>query len=82
MVVAAWANALWFAGDNPRALEAGSRAVALAVAAECHLGLGKLRRTRNPRVAREHFTTATTMFHQMGMRFPQQRAEEESKKLL
>jgi DNA-binding SARP family transcriptional activator/tetratricopeptide (TPR) repeat protein len=31
-VVAAWANALWFAGDNPRALEAGSRAVDLAEA--------------------------------------------------
>jgi tetratricopeptide (TPR) repeat protein len=33
-VVAAWANALWFAGDNQRALEAGSRAVALADAIE------------------------------------------------
>ena len=30
VVVAAWGTALWFAGDNPRALEAGSRAVALA----------------------------------------------------
>ncbi len=50
--------------------------------AECHLGLGKLWRTSNPRVAREHLTTATTMFHQMGMRFPRERAEEESKKLV
>jgi len=32
MVVATRANALWFAGDNPRALEAGSRAVTLAEA--------------------------------------------------
>jgi len=38
--------------------------------AHCHLGLGKLhRRTSNREQAREHLTTATTMYREMDMRF-------------
>jgi DNA-binding SARP family transcriptional activator/tetratricopeptide (TPR) repeat protein len=63
---------------------------ALALAAElglrplvahCHLGLGRLWRTSNPRVAGEHLSTATTMFREMGMRFWLEQAEAEMKEL-
>ena len=63
---------------------------ALALAAElglrplvahCHLGLGRLWRTSNPRVAGEHVSTATTMFREMGMRFWLEQAEAEMKEL-
>ncbi len=38
--------------------------------AHCHLGLGKLyRRTDKREQAREHLTTATTMYREMDMRF-------------
>jgi tetratricopeptide (TPR) repeat protein len=38
--------------------------------AHCHLGLGKLyRRTGKREQATEHFTTATTMYREMDMRF-------------
>ena len=38
--------------------------------AHCHLGLGKLsRRTDKRQEAREHLTTATTMYREMEMRF-------------
>jgi hypothetical protein len=38
--------------------------------AHCHLGLGKLyRRTAKREQAREHLTTATTMYQEMDMRF-------------
>ena len=38
--------------------------------AHCHLGIGKLyRRTGKPEHAREHLTTAATMYREMGMRF-------------
>jgi len=38
--------------------------------AHCHAGLGTLyRRTGNPAQAREHLTTATTMYREMDMRF-------------
>ncbi len=38
--------------------------------AHCHLGLGKLyRRTGKREEAREHLTTATTMYREMNMRF-------------
>jgi hypothetical protein len=38
--------------------------------AHCHLGLGKLyRRTGQREQAREHLTTATTMYREMDMRF-------------
>jgi hypothetical protein len=38
--------------------------------AHCHLGLGKLcRHTGRRQQAREHLTTATTMYREMDMRF-------------
>ena len=46
--------------------------------AHCHLGLGKLyRRTGKREQAREHLTTATTMYREMGMRFWLEQAEME-----
>jgi Tetratricopeptide repeat len=46
--------------------------------AHCHLGLGKLyRRTGKREQAREHLTTATTMYREMDMRFWLERAEAE-----
>jgi len=50
--------------------------------AHCHLGLGKLyRRTGKPEQAREHLTTATTMYREMGMGFWLEQAEAESRAL-
>ena len=47
--------------------------------AHCHLGLGKLyRRTGNGEQAREHLTTATTMYREMDMRFWLEEAEAET----
>ena len=44
--------------------------------AHCHLGLGKLyRRTGKREQAREHLTTATTMYREMDMRFYLEQAE-------
>jgi class 3 adenylate cyclase/tetratricopeptide (TPR) repeat protein len=49
-----------------RAAELGMR----PLVAHCHLGLGKLyRRTGKRQEAREHLTTATTMYREMDMRF-------------
>jgi tetratricopeptide (TPR) repeat protein len=46
--------------------------------AHCHLGLGKLyRRTDKREQAQEHFTTATTMYREMDMRFWLEQAEVE-----
>ncbi len=46
--------------------------------AHCHLGLGKLyRRTGNTARAKEHLTTATTMYREMGMTFWLEQAEAE-----
>jgi hypothetical protein len=46
--------------------------------AHCHLGLGKLyRRTGQREQAREYLTDATTMYHEMGMRFWLEKAEVE-----
>jgi class 3 adenylate cyclase/tetratricopeptide (TPR) repeat protein len=46
--------------------------------AHCHLGLGKLyRRTGKADQAREHLTTATTMYREMDMRFWLEQAEAE-----
>jgi class 3 adenylate cyclase/tetratricopeptide (TPR) repeat protein len=48
--------------------------------AHCHLGLGKLyRRTDKHEQAQEHLTTATTMYHEMDMRFWLEKAEAEQK---
>ena len=50
--------------------------------AHCHLGLGKLsRRTSKRELAREHLTTATTMYREMDMRFWLEKAEAELKAL-
>jgi Tetratricopeptide repeat len=50
--------------------------------AHCHLGLGKLyRRTGRREQAREHLTTATTMYREMDMRFWLEQAEAEVKVL-
>ena len=46
--------------------------------AHCHLGLGTLyRRTGNASEGREHLTTATTMYREMGMRFWLEKADAE-----
>jgi hypothetical protein len=46
--------------------------------AHCHLGLGKLsRRTDKREQARDHLTTATTMYREMDMRFWLEQAEAE-----
>jgi len=48
--------------------------------AHCHLGLGRLyRRTGNQEQAREHLTTATTMYREMGMTYWWEQAEAEMK---
>jgi hypothetical protein len=50
--------------------------------AHCHLGLGKLyRRTGKREQAREHLTTATTMYREMDMRFWLEKAEAEMMEL-
>jgi hypothetical protein len=50
------------------------------LAAQCHLGLGKLyRRTGKREQAQEHLTTATTMYREMDMRFWLEQAEAEMK---
>lgn len=50
--------------------------------AHCHLGLGRLsRRTDQREQARDHLTTATTLYGEMDMRFWRERAEAEMKKL-
>ena len=50
--------------------------------AHCHLGLGKLyRRTGKRQEAREHLTTATTMYREMDMRYWLEQAEAEMREL-
>jgi tetratricopeptide (TPR) repeat protein len=50
--------------------------------AHCHLGLAKLyRRTGKREQARDHLTTATTLYREMDMRFWRERAEAEMKEL-
>jgi hypothetical protein len=50
--------------------------------AHCHLGLGKLYRCTGQREqAREHLTTATTMYREMDMRFWLEQAEAEIRTL-
>jgi len=52
------------------------------LAAHCHFGLGRLSRSTGKREqAREHLTTATTMYGEMGMRFWSEQAEAESRTL-
>jgi len=69
--------------DAEQAGDAYRQALALAselgmrpLAAHCHFGLGKLyRQTSKQTQAREHLTTATTMYREMDMRFWLERAE-------
>jgi class 3 adenylate cyclase/tetratricopeptide (TPR) repeat protein len=69
--------------DLPSALVHYGRALARAdelgmrpLAAHCHLGLGKLcHRTGDVAKAREHLTTAATMYREMGMGFWLEKAE-------
>jgi hypothetical protein len=50
--------------------------------AHCHLGLGKLYgRTGKREQAREHLTTATTMYREMGMTYWLEKAETEMRDL-
>jgi hypothetical protein len=49
--------------------------------ARCHLGLGRLYRRTKRQEAREHLTTATTMYRDMEMQFWLDQAEAESKEL-
>ena len=60
------------ATSSPLAGELGMR----PLVAHCHLGLGKLyRRTGERERAREHLSTATTMYREMDMRFWLDQAE-------
>jgi class 3 adenylate cyclase/tetratricopeptide (TPR) repeat protein len=75
--------------NEPQAVQFFGEALALADAsvmrplvAHCHLGLGKLhRRTGKREQAREHLTTATTMYREMDMRFWLEQAEGEVRAL-
>ena len=52
------------------------------LAAHCHLGLGTLyRRTGKREQAEKHFTTATTMYREMGMTYWLEQAEAETRRL-
>ena len=53
------------------------------IVAHCHFGLGKLfRRTSKREKAKEHFTTATTMYSEMSMQFWLEQAEVEMRELI
>ena len=89
------AHALCLAGDVTSAGGAedveGSYREALALASElgmrplvahCHLGLGKIyQRTGQREQAQKHFTTATTMYREMGLTYWLDRATTELKEL-
>jgi hypothetical protein len=50
--------------------------------AHCHLGLGRLsRRTGKRELARDHLTTATTMYREMDMLFWLEQTEAEMREL-
>ena len=50
--------------------------------AQCHFGLAKLfRRTNKREQAQEHFTTATTMYREMGMQYWLEQAQDKMKEL-
>ncbi len=64
-----------YGGAMNLATELGMR----PLVAHCHLGLGKLYRRMGKREqAREHLTTATTMYREMDMRFWREKAEAEA----
>jgi tetratricopeptide (TPR) repeat protein len=63
-------------GDYREALALATDLGVRPLAAHCHLGLGKLyRRTGDQAKAREHLTTAATMYREMGMDFWLEKAE-------
>jgi class 3 adenylate cyclase/tetratricopeptide (TPR) repeat protein len=62
-----------------KALTIGKRMGARPLVAHSHFGLAKLyRRTGQPEQAREHLTTATTMYREMGMTYWLEKAEAET----
>jgi len=64
--------------DDVSALAHGESLGMRPLVAHCHLGLGKLyRQTGQREQAREHLTTATTMYREMDMRFWLEQAEAE-----
>ena len=64
--------------DYQHAMVLGSEIGLRPLIAHCHLGLGKVsRRTGKREEAREHLTTAMTLYHEMGMRFWLEQAEAE-----
>jgi tetratricopeptide (TPR) repeat protein len=74
--------------ENEQAGDAYRRALAQATelgmrpfVAHCHFGLAKLDQRSKREQAREHFTTATTMYLEMGMQFWLEQAEMEMKEL-
>jgi tetratricopeptide (TPR) repeat protein len=86
----AWVLRLWgeiHAAQEPPNVELAESTYAAAIGraeelgmrplvAHCHLGLGKLHRHTGKREqAREHLTTATTMYREMDMRFWLEQAE-------
>jgi hypothetical protein len=61
--------------DNPRGMR--------PLVAHCHLGLGKLyRQTRDSERAKQHLTTATTMYRDMGMTFWLEQADKQMKEVM
>jgi tetratricopeptide (TPR) repeat protein len=61
-----------------QALELANQLGMRPLVAHCHLGLGRLsRRTGQREQAREHLTTATTMYREMGMTYWLEQAEAE-----
>jgi tetratricopeptide (TPR) repeat protein len=63
-------------GDYREALALGGELGMRPLVAQCHLGLGQLyRRTGDPAKAKEHLTTAATMYREMDMGFWREKAE-------
>ena len=74
--VASTAGAEDAEGDYREALALATELGMRPLVAHCHLGLGKLDpRMGDPSKAREHLTTATTMYREMGMTFWVEKAE-------
>ena len=66
------------AGRYRDAMNLASEIGMCPLVAHCHFGLGKLdRRAGKRQEAQEHFTTATTMYREMDMRFWLEKAEAE-----
>ena len=71
-----WSGAEQGGDTYRRALAVATDPGMRPLAARCHFGLAKLyRQTNKPDQAREHFTTATTMYREMDMQFWLEQAE-------